>query len=359
LKPFIGDDTRAFCLYCKGDFYAKLSDIKKHVKTQKHTQKAKPYDSATQSKLPLFNTRIIDSAKKAEAIMALAMAEHCSMLACDHIGEAYKAAFSDSTAAKHLKMHRTKCTEMINGVLAPYFLKKLVADVGDQHFSLLLDESTDVSVSNYLGVVIRYFSDTKQTIVSTFLGLVQLEGGDARSIARALVAFLEKCCLKKEKLLGIGTDNASVMTGNKNGVHKVLKEEYGIKDLVLIRCVCHSLQLAVTHASNDTLPRSVEYLVRETYNWFSVSPKRRDAYKAIYETINCGEQPLQITKMCATRWLSIEPAVTRILDQWEALKLHFAVTKSSEHCYMAEVLHSMYSDPQNILSLTFLNVGAG
>ncbi|KAJ4934815.1 hypothetical protein JOQ06_007597 [Pogonophryne albipinna] len=251
-------------------------------------------------------------------------------------------------------MHRTKCTEMINGVLAPYFLKKLVADVGDQRFSLLLDESTDVSVSKYLGVVIRYFSNTKQTIVSTFLGLVQLEGGDARSIAQALVAFLEKCCLKKEKLLGIGTDNASVMTGNKNGVHKVLKEECGIKDLVLIRCVCHSLQLAVTHASNDTLPRSVEYLVRETYNWFSVSSKRRDAYKAIYETINCGEQPLHITKVCATRWLSIEPAITRILDQWEALQLHFAVTKSSEQCYMAEVLHSMYSDPQNILYLTFL-----
>lgn len=89
-------------------------------------------------------------------------------------------------------MHRTKCTERINGVLAPYVLKKLVADVADQRFSLFLDESTDVSVSKYIGVVIRYFSDSKQTIVSTFLGLFELEGGDARSIARAVVAFLEK-----------------------------------------------------------------------------------------------------------------------------------------------------------------------
>ena len=55
--------------------------------------------------------------------------------------------------------------------------KKLVADVGEQRFSLLLDESTDVSVSKlmYLGVVIRYFSETKKTIFSTFLGLVELE----------------------------------------------------------------------------------------------------------------------------------------------------------------------------------------
>jgi len=81
------------------------------------------------------------------------------------------------------------------------------------------DESTAISVSKYLGVVIKYFSDTKQTIVSTFLGLVELEGGDARSIACAVVAFLEKCGLKKEKLLGIGTENASVMTGINNGVH--------------------------------------------------------------------------------------------------------------------------------------------
>lgn len=154
LKPFIGDDTRAYCMYCKTDFYAKLCDIKKHKTTQKHTQKAKPY-SSTQSKLPLISKNI-NSATKAEATMALAIAEHCSLLACDHIGEACKAAFSDSTAATHFKMHRTKCTEMINGVLAPYFLKKLVADVGDHSFSLLLDESTDVSVSKYLGVVIRY-----------------------------------------------------------------------------------------------------------------------------------------------------------------------------------------------------------
>ena len=95
---------------------------------------------------------------------------------------------------------------------------------------------------------------TSRQFQASFLGLVELEGGDAKFIARAVVAFLEKCCLKKEKLLGIGTDNASVMTVINNGVHKVLKEEYGLKYLVLIRCVCHSLQLAVSHASNDTIP---------------------------------------------------------------------------------------------------------
>ena len=38
LKPFIGDNTRAYCLYCKTDFYAKLCDIKKHVNSETYTK---------------------------------------------------------------------------------------------------------------------------------------------------------------------------------------------------------------------------------------------------------------------------------------------------------------------------------
>lgn len=72
-------------------------------------------------------------------------------------------------------------------------------------------------MSKYFGVVIQYFSETKHTIVSTFLGLVELEAGNAKAIARAVLGFLHKCQLKKENLLGTGTDNASVMTGINNG----------------------------------------------------------------------------------------------------------------------------------------------
>lgn len=81
-----------------------------------------------------------------------------------------------------------------------------------------------------------------------------------------------------KKLIGIGTDNATVMTGINNGVHALLKNETGNENLVLVRCVCHSLQLALSHASEETLPRNVEFLIRETYNWFSHSSNRRVDY---------------------------------------------------------------------------------
>lgn len=57
------------------------------------------------------------------------------------------------------------------------------------------------------------------------------------------------------------------MLGVNNGVFRKLQDE--IPHLILTRCVCHSIQLAVSHAVADTLPRNLEFLVSETYNWFS------------------------------------------------------------------------------------------
>lgn len=108
--------------------------------------------------------------------------------------------------------------------------------------------------------------------------LISKERADAKGIVDVLVACLENHKLNINQMIGIGTDNASVMTGINNGIHTILKRDYGLKNLILISCVCHSLQLAVTHASENSLPRNIEFLVRAIYKWFSVSSKRRDEY---------------------------------------------------------------------------------
>lgn len=255
-------------------------------------------------------------------------------MAVDHLSELCKQQFRDSKSGD-LRVHRTKCTNIIKNALAPHFIKEIVSDLGDQEYSLLL-ESTDISVSKLLGISIRYFSRSLKTIISTFLGLVELEDGTANSIVNGVKGLLFALNIEIKKMIGIGTDNATVMTGTNNGVHALLKNATGNDNLILVRCVCHSLQLALSHASEETLPRNVEFLIRETYNWFSHSSNRRLYYKNIYQTINCGSEPLAIPQMCNTRWISIEPAVNRILNQWVELKLLFEVARRNDHCYMAE-----------------------
>lgn len=136
---------------------------------------------------------------------------------------------------------------------------------------------------------------------------------NADGIVAALRSVLDKYKLNIHNLKGIGTDNASVMVGINNGVYAKLKLE--VPHLILIRCVCHSLQLAVSSATKEHLPRNLEFLIRETFNWFSHSSQRRKSYKQLYNLINVGDDPLKITSVSQTRWLSIESAVSRIHTQ--------------------------------------------
>lgn len=134
-------------------------------------------------------------------------------MSVDHLGELCSKCFKDSKATDGLKLHRTKCTEIMKNVLASYFRQELLDDIGNQKFSILLDESTDVSVSKHLGLVIRYYSNTQEKIVSSFLELIPIETADAQGIVNGLVACLENHELNINEMIGIDTDNASVMTG--------------------------------------------------------------------------------------------------------------------------------------------------
>ena len=66
------------------------------------------------------------------------------------------------------------------------------------------------------------------------------------------------------------------------------------------------------------------------------------------------KEPLKILNNCATRWLSIQPAIDRILDQWIELKTHFQFVSSNDKCYTSQLLYEMYCDDRNMLYCLFL-----
>jgi hypothetical protein len=153
-------------------------------------------------------------------------------------------------------------------------------------------------------------------------------------------------------MVGLECDNTSVMMGINNGVYEKILSE--VLTLTPIPCVCHSLQLAVSAVTNETLPRNIEYLIKEIYNWFAHSTLRQAEYKNLYKAINDNHSPLKI-KSCNTRWLPIETAVIRIINQWVELKTLFSITRNKEKCYNAEILYQTYNDNNNFAYLTFLH----
>jgi len=284
-------------------------NIQQHVKTKKHVEASNAF--STSRAISSFGK--VDSFKTAaaEGAIRLFIAAHCSILSCDHLGELCKKYFKESKAASYIKLHRSKCTAIISNVLGPHFAQCLKESIGDSFYSILIDESTDISVLKFLGITIMYFDNNLKQIISTYLSLVKMESCVAQAIVKAIKVTLISKGLDLQKLCGIGTDNAPVMVGVNNGVYKKLKEE--IPSLIHIPCVCHSLQLAVSAAASETLPKNIDYLIRETYNWFCHSTLRQAQYANLYRAINDGHDPLKIVRSCETRWLSIESAVSRIL----------------------------------------------
>lgn len=287
--------------------------------------------------------------KKEEARLALFSAAHSSIRIVDHMGEVINHTHKDD---EKIHLHRTKCSQIIKNVLAPHFSENLKEDLKGQPYSLLIDESTDIAVHKYLGIIIIYYSCTHKKIISTYLDLPMLFECDADGIVATIKTTLTRFDIPLQNLMGIGTDNASVMTGVNNGVHAKLKRE--LPNLVLVRCICHSLQLAVSAVTKQFLPRNLEFIIKETYDWFSRSSSRQATYKELFKLINDGHEPLKIVQSCQTRWLSIESAVARIYTQWLELKTHFHLAKLKERCYTAELLHGLYSDDVNYAYISFI-----
>lgn len=71
------------------------------------------------------------------------------------------------------------------------------------------------------------------------------------------------------------------MVSKHNSVTAILKRE--LPDLIFVKT--HSLHLCAEKAA-ESIPRQLEFLERETHNWFSYSPKCLDYYRTLYGTMN-------------------------------------------------------------------------
>lgn len=349
LSAVEGDDSRAYCTLCKCTLQAHKKDIKNHGTCKKHLNAFK-FSNKNKKMTDFAKQTISDKRKIAELKISAFIAEHCSMYSIDHLGSLIKTLDETSQLLGEIKLHRTKGTALIKNVISPCLLEDLVIDLGNEYYSLIIDESTAVDITKLLCLMIKYYSKTKKKVITTFYRLIEIESGDAITLTTTFKTQILEDGLKIENLIGIGVDGANVMVDKHNFFFSILKET--INELVVVKCICHSLHLAAEH-SCKCLPRNLDFIVKECHNWFSYSSKRQIEYKKLYEIFG-EKKPRKIDKLSGTRWLARYEAINKIIDQWDVLKLHFSLVKDRERCYTAEQLYYMFNIQSNLVYLTFL-----
>lgn len=187
-------------------------------------------------------------------------------------------------------------------------------------------------------------------IQDRFLTLIPLKDARAENLYMTITKFFEtKNVPYKQNLVGFASDGASVMVGKHNSVVSRIKSD--IPHIFIMKCISHSFHLCASNAC-QVLPRGIEDLVRDIYNYFANSPKRIETFKEFQNFAHT-----KIHKMlhpAQTRWLSLEAAVCRVLEQYDALNLFFIDAVANDRILAAENILIKLQDPFTKLYLQFL-----
>lgn len=144
--------------------------------------------------------------------------------------------------------------------------------IGQKGYSIIIDESTNVSVTKYLCICVKYFDTTENRILTDFLSILKVERTTAIDLHKNIVEYLQRIGIPLRNMIAISTDGASNLYGRNHSVYTLLKRD--IPNLQLMRCTCHLLHLCSSKASEE-LPSSLDFLVRKIFNWFSISSQNK------------------------------------------------------------------------------------
>ena len=131
--------------------------------------------------------------------------------------------------------------------------------------SLLINESTNVACVKHLCVCVRFYNIRLNKTCSQFLGLITVSSVTAEALYEAIKFLFEVSGIKYKQCFALGTDGVANLCGHRHSQYTLLKQV--IPDLLINKCLCHSLNLVCCNANEEMLS-CLEYMLRETFDWF-------------------------------------------------------------------------------------------
>ncbi|KAJ9537272.1 hypothetical protein OSB04_030005 [Centaurea solstitialis] len=216
-------------------------------------------------------------------------------------------------APENLKLTSPDIQKDIVNAAATETTKLIVNDLGNDFFSVLVDESRDVSIKEQMSVVVRYV-DTKGRVIERFLGIEHVPSTTSISLKSALHDLFSRHGLSISNLRGQGYDGASNMQGELGGLKTLILNENS--SAYYVHCFAHQLQLTLVAVAKKHLKiASLFLLLTNVVNVVGGSCKRRDRLREqqaakVIKALDVGEissgrglnQETSLVRAGDTRW---------------------------------------------------------
>lgn len=116
-------------------------------------------------------------------------------------------------------------------------MNNIVTNLKTVNFSILIDESTNITDTKFMCLLVRYESTNSGLIYTELLELICLDATDCSAVK---ISNHFKDCLKKfdipiSYIVGLATDGANVMIGKHNSFFSHLLQD--VPNDILMQCL--------------------------------------------------------------------------------------------------------------------------
>ena len=184
------------------------------------------------------------------------------------------------------------------------------------YFSLMADETKDMSKQEQLSVVVRYVN-REGIINERFLTFFQATKLDAESLSSYLVKILEDNGLDPARIVSQGYDGASVMSGHLTGVQQRIKEK--CPSAIYIHCCAHILNLVLVDCSKKVQLAHDFFCLLESLYVFMVASKAHSMFIATQKELHPDKPTHELQRLSDTRWACRHDAVNAICYTYDSL----------------------------------------
>ena len=195
--------------------------------------------------------------------------------------------------------------------------------------TILCDESTDIANHKKLVVwaILMNVEDKEPMPEVIFLTDLHLKHADAGCIALAIMDYLKSMGVGTDKVMGLGTDGASVMTGTKNGLSGRMMRLN--PHIINIHCIAHRLALVTSQAA-ESIPalKDIQQLLTDLFYYYKKSSNKVQALEDIQKILDMPV--LKVKEIHSVRWLSFFDAICTVYRCLPSLLTYFDSIKKQK-----------------------------
>lgn len=232
----------------------------------------------------------------------------------------------DSQIAAKMTCGRTKASAITRNVLGPYSQEKVISELKECNYFSVASDASNVGNLKTFPYAVQYF-DCNKGIRRKLLDFYEEAEETSLDIYKCLKKITIDSNLSMDQISAYSADNASVNYGAHNSVFQKLKEENN--HIFKANCYCHVINNCVKYALKG-LDVDIESIVIKIYNEFSSSALKTKKLKECCEFAQIEYK--ELLRHVPTRWLSLLPAIDRLIRSWPAVK-HYFLAKGEDNCH--------------------------